>query len=71
MLTVVHRSCKESEVLIQLPDKRNPNSSFEALAAVMFHVEVFWVVTPCSVVVRYQNFEGPSYLHLQGEGLVS
>jgi len=30
-------------------------------------VEVFWVVTPCSVVVRYQRFRGPCCLHLQGE----
>jgi hypothetical protein len=30
-------------------------------------VEVFWVVTPCSVVVGYQHFGGPCYLHLQGE----
>jgi hypothetical protein len=27
----------------------------------------FWVVTPCSVVVRYQRFGGPFCLHLQGE----
>jgi hypothetical protein len=25
---------------------------FEAFAAVMFHVEVFWVVTSCSVVME-------------------
>jgi hypothetical protein len=30
-------------------------------------VEVFWVVTPCSVVVRYQCFRGTCNLHLQGE----
>jgi len=23
------------------------------------HIEVFWVVMPCSVVVGYQNFGGP------------
>jgi hypothetical protein len=26
----------------------------------------FWVVTPCNVVVGYQSFGGPCYLHLQG-----
>jgi len=26
-------------------------TGFEAFTAVMFQVEVFWVVTPCSVVV--------------------
>jgi hypothetical protein len=34
---------------------------------VMFQVKVFWVVTLCSVVVGYQCFRGPCYLHLQGE----
>jgi hypothetical protein len=33
----------------------------------MFRVEVFWVVTPCSVVVGYQCLRGPCCLHLQGE----
>jgi len=37
--------------------------------AVMFQVEVFWVQVPCSVVVGYQRFGGPSYLHLQVEVL--
>jgi hypothetical protein len=26
----------------------------------IFQVEVFWLVTPCSVVVGYQRFRGPS-----------
>jgi uncharacterized membrane protein YgcG len=33
----------------------------------MFQVQVFWVVTPCSVVVGYQCFGGPYCFHLQGE----
>jgi len=33
----------------------------------MFHVEVFWVVTPYRVVVGYQRFGGPCCLHLHGE----
>jgi len=41
-------------------------ASFEAFAAVMFHVEVFWIVTPCSIVVGYQRFRGPCCLHPQG-----
>jgi hypothetical protein len=32
----------------------------------LFQVEVFSVVTPCSVVVGYQRFRGPYCLHLQG-----
>jgi hypothetical protein len=32
--------------------------------AVMFQIEVFWVVMFCSIVVGYQ---GPCCLHIQGE----
>jgi hypothetical protein len=32
------------------------DARFEVFMAVKIHVEVFWVVTPCSVVVRYQRF---------------
>jgi hypothetical protein len=28
---------------------------------------VFWVMTPCSVVVGYQRFGGPCYFHLHTE----
>jgi len=36
-------------------------------------VDVFWVLTPCSVVLGYQRFGGPCCLHLQrtSETLVS
>jgi len=27
----------------------------------MFQVKVFWIVMPCSVVVGYQRFGGPSW----------
>jgi len=40
---------------------------YEALTVVLFQVEVFWVVTPCSVVVGYQCFRGPCHLHQQGK----
>jgi len=30
-------------------------------------VELFWVVTPCSVVVRNRHFGGTCCLHVQGE----
>jgi hypothetical protein len=54
-----------------IPDstRTNPvhNESFEVFTAVMFHVEVFWVVTPYSFVVRYQRFGVPCCLHLQGK----
>jgi hypothetical protein len=44
-------------------------ASFEAFTAVMFQVEVFCVVKPCSVVVGDQRFRGPCCLHLDGEVL--
>jgi hypothetical protein len=31
------------------------------------HVEVLWVVTPCSVAVGYRSFTGPWCLHFQGD----
>jgi hypothetical protein len=37
----------------------------------MFQVEVFWDVTPYSVVVGYQRFGGPCCIHLQGEVEIS
>jgi len=36
---------------------------------VMFQVKVFWVVTPCGIVVGYQRFRGPYCLHLHLEDL--
>jgi hypothetical protein len=29
-----------------------------------FQVEIFWIVTPCSVVVKYQRFGRPYCLHV-------
>jgi hypothetical protein len=41
--------------------------SSESFTSVMFQVDIFWVVTPCSVVVGYQCFGGSCCLHLQDE----
>jgi hypothetical protein len=41
------------------------DASFEGFKAVMFQVEVFWVVTPCNVVGGYRRFRGPCCLHFQ------
>jgi hypothetical protein len=41
--------------------------SSDAFMAVMLQVEVFWVVTPCSVVVGCQRFGGLCCFHLQVE----
>jgi hypothetical protein len=35
------------------------------LTAMKIKVEVFWAVTPCSVVVGYQRFGGLYCSHLQ------
>jgi len=43
------------------------DARFEAPEAMRIQVAVFWVVTPCSVVVGYRCFGGPCCLHLQGE----
>jgi hypothetical protein len=45
------------------------NASLEAFTSVMFQVEVFWYVLPCSIMVVYQRFRGPCFVHL-GEVLV-
>jgi hypothetical protein len=47
------------------------NMSFEAFTAVMFQIEVFCVVTLCSVVIGYRLFKDPYRLHLQGEGVTT
>jgi hypothetical protein len=43
------------------------HGSSEVFMAVIFQVEVFWFLTPCSVVVGYQRFRGPCCIHLQGD----
>jgi hypothetical protein len=43
-------------------------SRCEVFTAVKIHVQVFWVVTLCSVV-GYHCFGGPYCLHLEGEVL--
>jgi hypothetical protein len=40
---------------------------YEVLTAVKMQIEVFWVVTPCDIVVGYQRFEGPGCLHFRVE----
>jgi hypothetical protein len=37
------------------------------LTAVIFQVEVFWIVTPCIYVVGYRRFGVPCYHYFQGE----
>jgi hypothetical protein len=38
---------------------------FEVLTAVKMLMLVFWIVTPCGLVGRYQRFGGTYCLHLQ------
>jgi len=39
---------------------------FEVFIAVKIQVEVFWVVTPCGIVVGYQHLEDLAAPYLQG-----
>jgi hypothetical protein len=39
----------------------------EAFMAVKIQVMLFWLITPCSLLCRYQCFEGTYYLHAQGK----
>jgi hypothetical protein len=71
-MTLVRTSDGRKFSFFLTPDKGKvrlnlQEASFKALTAVMFQVEIFWVVTPCSAVVGYRRFGGPCYLHLEGE----
>jgi hypothetical protein len=39
---------------------------FEVFTAVKIKFSVSWFGAPCSVVVGYQHFRGPHFLHLEG-----
>jgi hypothetical protein len=52
-----HISIKRREVDAWNVPQKNERYSF-------IQVEVFWVVTPCSVVVGHQRFRGPLCFHL-------
>jgi hypothetical protein len=43
------------------------DARFEAFTTVIFQVEVFWAVTPWSVVAGYQRFRDPCWPYLQAE----
>jgi hypothetical protein len=48
-------------------DKFNFDARFETFT-MQIGVEIFWVMTPCSVVVGYQRFGRSCCPHLQAEG---
>jgi hypothetical protein len=39
----------------------------ETFMAMKIQVMLFWLITPCSLVSRYQCFGGTYYLHVQGK----
>jgi hypothetical protein len=41
------------------------DARFLVFTAVKIHIEVFWILTPRSVVVGYERFGGPYSIHLQ------
>jgi len=43
------------------------NARFEVFIVMKIQVKVFLVIMLCSVVMGYQHFGGPQFLHLQGE----
>jgi hypothetical protein len=63
-LGCLHRQGEVQSTLLS-PENGNKNihRSFKVFTAVIFEVEFFSVVTPCSVV-GYQRFEGSCCLHL-------
>jgi len=46
-------------------DLHETDVRFQIFTAVK--IKVFWVVTPCSVVVIHQRFRRPCSLHLEGD----
>jgi hypothetical protein len=47
--------------------QRSAEDIFEIITAVKIQAEVFWAVTPFSLVVEYHRFGIRCYLHLKGE----
>jgi hypothetical protein len=62
----------KSEVISSPPvGNRCPHTArSEILTAVKIQIEVFWVVTPCGVVVGCQCFGGPCCLCLHAKGQI-
>jgi hypothetical protein len=52
---------------LSLLNTLNSNFSLTLIFMVIqIQVVVFWIMTPCSVMVGYQHFGGPSCFHLLG-----
>jgi len=45
---------------LSLYNHKERDAGFVAFTAVMFHIEVLWVVTPCSVMLGCQGEDGGS-----------
>jgi hypothetical protein len=64
-------SCSASSVFEYRPADRpliqtiTTDAGFEVFTAMRTHIRVFWVVTPCTVVVGYQRLRGPYCLHFR------
>jgi hypothetical protein len=63
-------SASSLKEVVHLSKLQLSNASFKDFAAVMFQVEVFWVVMPRGVVVGYQRFRGSFCFHLHPEDLI-
>jgi hypothetical protein len=53
-----------TNILCSILYSPNENVIFEAFTAVKIQVEVFWVMSPCSVMIGYQLLRGPCCLHV-------
>jgi len=60
MFHIVNEICKHILILI--------HATFQAFTEVNIQVEVFWVVTPCSIVVGYYHFRSSPFLHPENGG---
>jgi len=65
MTTPKYNQCTLHVVLNSCEVKSRVSS--EAFMAVMFHVEVFWVVMTYSIAAGYRRFGGPCCLHPRDE----
>jgi hypothetical protein len=53
----------QSNYLSDFTEKLHIHAKFEVFTVVKIQVEVFWVVMPCSIMVGYKRFRGPSWLY--------
>jgi hypothetical protein len=66
LLAIENSLINKAQILCKTLEFRKLHTTFKRTEKVK-HLQVFWVVTMCSVVVEYQRFRGSYCLHLLGE----